>query len=113
MAAIGGVKGVLLALMVELLCCALTGARFGFENDSFFEAGRPASIGHALLAIDPGALAGSAAYFERIETLLAAMLADDGVRLPGERRRKLAAEALANGVEVPAALLDQLRGLAQ
>ena len=112
MAAIGGVKGVLLALMVELLCCALTGARFGFENDSFFEPGKPASIGHALLAIDPGALAGSAAYEERIETLIAAMLEDEGVRLPGERRHTLVAAARANGVAVPDALLKQLRELA-
>jgi (2R)-3-sulfolactate dehydrogenase (NADP+) len=112
MAAIGGVKGVLLALMVELLCCALTGAQFGFENDSFFEPGRPASIGHALLAIDPGALAGSAAYAERIETLIAAMLQDEGVRLPGERRHKLVADARANGIAVPDALLKQLRELA-
>ncbi len=112
MAAIGGVKGVLLALMVELLCCALTGAQFGFENDSFFEPGRPASIGHALLAIDPGALAGSAAYEERIETLIAAMLADDTVRLPGERRLKLAAKAGAEGIAVADALMLQLRELA-
>jgi (2R)-3-sulfolactate dehydrogenase (NADP+) len=112
MAAIGGVKGVLLALMVELLCCALTGARFGFENDSFFEPGKPASIGHALLAIDPGALAGSAAYEERIETLIAAMLEDEGVRLPGERRHTLVGAARANGIAVPDALLKQLRDLA-
>ena len=112
MAAIGGVKGVLLALIVELLCCALTGARFGFENDSFFEAGKPASIGHALLAIDPGALGGSAAYFERIETLLAAMLADEGVRLPGDRRHQLAGDARANGIVIPDALMKQLRELA-
>jgi len=112
MAAIGGVKGVLLALIVELLCCAVTGARFGFENDSFFEPGRPASIGHALLAIDPGALAGMAAYQERMETLLAAMLVDDGVRLPGERRHKLTADALANGLAIPDAVLKQLRELA-
>ena len=113
MAAIGGVKGVLLALMVELLCCALTGAQFGFENDSFFEPGRPASIGHALLAIYPGALAGSSAYEERIETLIAAMLEDEGVRLPGERRHKLVADARASGIAVPDALLKQLRELAQ
>lgn len=112
MAAIGGVKGVLLALIVELLCCALTGAQFGFENDSFFEAGRPASIGHALLAIDPGALAGRDAYDERLETLLAAMLADEDVRLPGARRHKLTADALANGLAVPDAVLKQLRELA-
>ena len=115
MAAIGGAtgpKGVMLALMVELLCVALSGARFGFENDSFFESGKPASIGHAIVAIDPGALGGVEVFYERIETLLAAMLADDGVRLPGERRREIVADAQANGVTVPDALLRQLRELA-
>ena len=109
MAAIGGAKGAMLALMVELLCIALTGARFGLENDSFFGPGGPSSIGHALLAIDPGALAGRDFYFERVETLITAILADEGVRLPGERRHESAADARANGVEVPAALLKQLR----
>jgi len=112
MVAIGGAKGAMLALMVELLCVALTGARFGLENDSFFEPGRPASIGHALLAIDPGALAGGDVYFERVETLITAMLADEGVRLPGERRQKLAAAAQANGIEVADMLLARLRELA-
>ena len=111
MAAIGGVKGVMLALMVELVCVALTGARFGFENDSFFEPGAAASIGHALLAIDPAALGGADVYYERIETLLAAMLEDPGVRLPGARRRKLVADAQAGGIAVPDALLRQLREL--
>lgn len=112
MAAIGGVKGVMLALMVELICVALSGARFGFENDSFFEPGKPASIGHAILVIDPGSLGGAEVYYERIETLLAAMLADDGVRLPGERRRGLIAGAQANGIAVPEVMLRQLRELA-
>lgn len=112
MAAIGGVKGVMLALMVELVCVALTGARFGFENDSFFEPGKPASIGHAILAIDPDALGGAAVYYERIETLLAAMLADEGVRLPGERRRKLVAGAHAGGMVVADGMLQQLNQLA-
>jgi len=112
MAAIGGVKGVMLALMVELLCVALTGAHFGFENDSFFEPGNPASIGHAMIAIDPSALGGADVYYERIETLLEAMLADVGVRLPGERRRRFATDAEANGVEVPDAILRQLQELA-
>ena len=112
MAAIGGVKGVLLALTVELLCCALTGAQFGFENDSFFEPGRPASIGHALLAIDLGAFAGTAAYDSRLDTLIAELLKDEAVRLPGARRQKLVTDARANGLEVPDAMLKQLRELA-
>ena len=109
----GGVKGAMLALMVELMVCALTGAHFGFEADSFFvaEGNRP-RIGQAFLAIDPGALAGNAVYFERVETLLAAMLEDDGVRLPGVRRDELAARAQQHGVEIPDALAAQLRELA-
>jgi len=112
MAAIGGAKGAMLALMVELLCVALTGAAFGFENDSYFEPGNQPRIGHAIVAIDPAALAGSDVYFERVETLIEAMLADAGVRLPGERRHRAVAEAKASGVEVPDALLKQLRELA-
>ncbi|HEY4373429.1 MAG TPA: Ldh family oxidoreductase [Burkholderiales bacterium] len=109
----GGVKGAMLALMVELMVCALTGAHFGFEADSFFvnEGNRP-QIGQAFIAIDPNALAGNEIYYERIETLLAAMLADPEVRVPGYRRDELAAKAQAEGVEIPEALAKQLRELA-
>ncbi len=114
MLAMGGSKGALLALVVELLCCALTGAAFGFEADSFFTAeGNRPRLGHTLLAIDPGALAGEASFAERIEFLLAAMQVDPGVRLPGSRRAGLAAHAAADGVEVPEALLAQLQALAR
>ena len=109
----GGVKGAMLALVVELLCCALTGARMGFEADSMFsEAGNRPQIGQAFLVIDPGALAGRDVYDERVETLVAAMLADPEVRLPGARRQALADRAGAEGVEVPTELLDRLRALA-
>ncbi|MBO9353294.1 Ldh family oxidoreductase [Bordetella petrii] len=109
----GGVKGAMLALIVELLACALTGARFGFEADSFFtETGNQARIGQAFLAIDPGALAGREVYLERVETLIAAMLADSDVRLPGARRAGLRQRAQEQGVEIPDALLAQLRDLA-
>jgi (2R)-3-sulfolactate dehydrogenase (NADP+) len=109
----GGAKGAMLALVVELLACALTGAAMGFEADSFFvEEGNRPRIGQAFLVVDPDALAGREVYFERIETLIAAMLADDGVRLPGARRAALAAAANEHGIEVPAALAAQLMALA-
>ncbi len=109
----GGAKGAMLALIVELLACALTGAAMGFEADSFFvDAGNAPRIGQAFLVIDPGALAGQAAYFERIETLISAMLEDDGVRLPGARRHAIAERAKVDGVEIPAALLESLQRLA-
>ena len=109
----GGAKGAMLALVVELLACALTGAAMGFEADSFFvdEGNRP-RIGQAFLVVDPGALAGRDVYLERVETLIAAMLADEGVRLPGARRAALAATASEQGIEVSQALATQLKTLA-
>ena len=64
------------------------------------------------LVIDPAALGGGTVYHARVETLIAAMLEDPGVRLPGERRRALAAQAEATGVMLPDSLLAQLRSLA-
>jgi (2R)-3-sulfolactate dehydrogenase (NADP+) len=105
----GGAKGAMLALVVELLVTALTGAALGFEATSFFvdEGNRP-RLGQAFLAIDPDALAGRAVYAERIETLVAAMTADPAVRLPGDRRRALALAAEKDGVELAPALQQQL-----
>lgn len=108
----GGVKGAMLALVVELLCCALTGAAYGFEADSFFtEEGNRPRIGQAFMVIDPAALAGTDVFDERIETLVAAMLADEEVRLPGARRLALARRAQEEGLEVPATLLEQLAAI--
>jgi (2R)-3-sulfolactate dehydrogenase (NADP+) len=109
----GGAKGAMLALMVELLVVALTGAQFGFEADSFFAAqGNRPRIGQAFIVIDPGALAGEDAYLGRVETLVAAMTADADVRLPGARRGALAARAASAGIAVPDALLARIRTLA-
>ena len=109
----GGAKGAMLALVVELLCCALTGARLGFEADSFFtDHGNRPKLGQAFLVIDPGAVVGEEMYGERVETLIAAMLRDAGVRLPGCRRKDLADKAATEGVEIPQSLLDELRALA-
>ncbi|HKU70625.1 MAG TPA: Ldh family oxidoreductase, partial [Burkholderiales bacterium] len=109
--AIGGVKGATLALMVELLTVAVTGAAFSYENDSYFEPGNKPRIGHAILALDPGPLAGTDSYFSRLEAMVAKMLADEGVRLPGTRRQKASARARAEGIEVPDALGSELKAL--
>jgi (2R)-3-sulfolactate dehydrogenase (NADP+) len=110
--AIGGVKGATLALMVEVLTVALTGAAFSFENDSYFEPGGKPRIGHAILVIDPDALAGADSYYARLEVMVSAMLAEAGVRLPGNRRQQAAAKARAEGIDLPDALHQELRSLA-
>jgi len=113
MLALGGAKGAMLALIVELLVTALTGAAIGFEASSFFvDAGNRPRLGQAFLAIDPAALAGLATYDERVETLVAAMTAEPEVRLPGERRRALAEAAMREGIEIPDSLHAQLTVLA-
>jgi (2R)-3-sulfolactate dehydrogenase (NADP+) len=113
LAAIGGVKGTSLALMVEILSVALTGAAFSFENDSYFEPGGKPRIGHAIIAIDPDALASADSYFSRLEVLVSRLLAEEGVRLPGARRQQAAARARADGIEIADALLGELRALAR
>jgi (2R)-3-sulfolactate dehydrogenase (NADP+) len=108
---IGGAKGAMLALMFELICASLTGAAIGPEADSFFsEQGNKPRTGQAFIAIDPGALAGSEKFAERVETVVSTMLSDPEVRLPGARR--FAAErASQGGIEVPDDLLAQIEKL--
>ena len=109
----GGVKGAMLALVVELLVCSLSGAAYGFESDSFFtQEGKPTCIGQAFLAINPGALAGEDVFLDRVEALVEAMTEDPEVRLPGERRLHNLERASREGVEIPADLLDKIRAFA-
>jgi len=110
---IGGAKGAMLALAFELVCASLTGSAIGPEADSFFsEQGNKPRIGQAFLAIDPGALAGRERYFERVETVVTTMLANEGVRLPGAKRFASAKRAAAQGIEVADDLLAKIERLA-
>lgn len=54
----------------------------------------------------------AAGFADRIEVMLAAMLAQDGVRLPGARRHENRAAADRNGVELSADEAAQLADLA-
>ena len=68
--AVSSPKGAMLALVVELLVTAVIGANYGFEASSFFvDEGNQPGIGQTFLVIDPGALAGSEAYLDRLEVL--------------------------------------------
>ena len=109
---IGGAKGAMLALMFELICASLTGAAIGAEADSFFsEQGNRPRIGQSFIVIDPSALAGTEKFSERVETIVAAMLADPEVRLPGARRFACEKTARSRGIEIPDELLAQIEKL--
>ncbi len=110
---LGGAKGAALVLMVEVLAAALAGARFGFEASSFFTAdGSPPGVGQTLIAIDPGPLA-AGAFPERLETLLEAILAQPGTRLPGADKALRRQRASEEGITCSAELHAELTALAQ
>ena len=107
----GDAKGAALVLMVEVLAAALTGAKLGFEASSFFTAdGEPPGVGQFLVAIDPGFFSGDA-FPERLETLVTAILEQDGTRLPGARRLAQRAASGRDGVTISASLYDELKAL--
>ncbi|MGQ3293025.1 MAG: Ldh family oxidoreductase, partial [Shinella sp.] len=84
--AIGGYKGVGLALMVDLLSAGLSGAHFSHEASSFGDCeGGPPRTGQCILAISPERL-GIADFAARSESLLTALTHEPGTRVPGARR---------------------------
>ena len=109
MAPLGGHKGTALALLVDLLAGGLTGSRFSHEAGSF-GGDDPDSpdVGQLVIAIDPAATGGPD-VLDRLAADLDAMTAEDGARLPGDRRLAARSAAARDGVEVPDDLMAELR----
>ena len=60
---IGGSKGAMLAMLIEMLCSPLSGSSLGPEADSYFaESGNRPRVGQFFIVIDPSQLAGSDVY---------------------------------------------------
>jgi (2R)-3-sulfolactate dehydrogenase (NADP+) len=81
----GGRKGANIALLIEVLCAALTGSSLSTAASSFGdEAGGPPRVGQFLLAIDPAHH--GAGEFARIMSTLINEHETMGLRLPGRSR---------------------------
>jgi ureidoglycolate dehydrogenase (NAD+) len=113
---LGGHKGSGLSMAVDLLSGVLSGARFLTDVVSWVDnATEPQGAGHFFLLIDPARLIGREAYaaaMARFRQLIKQTPAADPaapVLLPGERELARRARALEHGVELPAALLAELR----
>ncbi len=112
MVAMGGAKGAALALMVELMAGALAGGAFGWEASSFLDdVGGPPAVGQVLLAIDPEPFGGER-VLQRVGALAAAATAEEGVRLPGQRRLAARRQAEDQGLTLPESLHAELVTLA-
>lgn len=108
---LGDAKGAALALMVELLAAGLTGASYGYEQTSFFDAdGAPPGTGQSIIAIDPGAFGASA--LARFATMADLIAGTDGARLPGSRRQDMRTRMLREGIKVDAGLRDEIARIA-
>ena len=108
----GGPKGYALALMVEIMSAALTGAALAIEASSLFTPDGPQPrLGQSFLVMDPAATAG-ASFLDRVEQLLGFITDQPGTRLPGDRRIDLSrAASQSNSIDLPEDLLAQLQAL--
>jgi len=108
----GGHKGSALSMMVELLAAALTGGNFSFEFDWNNHPGAKTPwTGQLLIVIDPDKAAGQS-FAQRSQELVRQMHGVGLKRLPGDRRHHQRARSLANGIELDARTLANLRELA-
>jgi (2R)-3-sulfolactate dehydrogenase (NADP+) len=110
MVPLGDAKGTALALMVELLAAGLTGANYAAQASSFLDAeGGPPGTGQLIVVFDPAAFAGGAlAHFA---TLAAMIEAQDGARLPGQRRLAARERARESGLAIPPAMIAEIEAL--
>jgi (2R)-3-sulfolactate dehydrogenase (NADP+) len=109
MVPLGGDKGALLALIVELLVVGLSGSRFSYEADSLFDPqGNRPRIGQLILTIDSG-LAGAGVFASRMQDFLQTLAMDSGTRLPGQRRFELRNVGFQNGVKVSEVVVEEIQ----
>ncbi len=112
---IGDYKGYGLSLVTDILTGVLTGSLFGgqvFQDDLDYD------VAHSMIAIDTDAFMPRARFEERLEALVAEVLAapplesDRPVQLPGAAEQRRARERLRYGVPVDGKTAAGLRELA-
>src|SRR3712207_1993739 len=109
----GGHKGSALSAMIELMAGPLIGDLLSSESMAF-DAGIGAAPCHGelILAFDPSVFLGAEArqHLQRAETMFDAIVGQ-GARLPSQRRYEARTRSLADGVQIPRALYEDLQAL--
>ena len=114
---IGGPKGSGMAIMVEVLSGILSGAGYASQLHDLYAFDAPQGVGHFIGAVD-------ISHFIDLNTfkqMLSAMVGEikglkraegfDEILMPGERGMKYARKSAVEGVEIPEAVLKELREL--
>jgi LDH2 family malate/lactate/ureidoglycolate dehydrogenase len=114
-----GAKGYALALAVETLCSALTGASLSPEIPSYFDNWeQPSNTGHMVGAINIAAFLPPEVFGERVDQLIAGLkqtpnaAGHEAVLIPGERRVREAEQRTTQGVPLAAPIVEQLNTIA-
>jgi LDH2 family malate/lactate/ureidoglycolate dehydrogenase len=109
----GGYKGAAIALMIELLAGALIGEVFSFEASARDNHdGGPPGGGEFMIAIDPVHCVGHGNRQQQLahaEQLFASILAQEGTRLPSDRRYAARQRTPREGITIPRALYEALQ----
>jgi (2R)-3-sulfolactate dehydrogenase (NADP+) len=108
MAPTGGYKGVGIALIVETMAAALSGATLGIHASPFSGTdGGPPKTGQFFLAIETDTFSGGA-FDQRIGDLVAAVTDQPGVHLQGQGRKAARKAADRDGVMVASKTLEAI-----
>jgi LDH2 family malate/lactate/ureidoglycolate dehydrogenase len=109
-----GPKGSGLALMIDLLCGTLTGARDATEIPVNIDVTQPENIGHLFLAIDAAAFQPLDAFRQRVDTIIGRHKAvppaegAEEILMPGEREYRLKQQRLQTGIPFGRGILDEV-----
>ncbi|MFD2207039.1 Ldh family oxidoreductase [Kiloniella antarctica] len=106
----GGHKGFGVALIVEVLSAALSGAQLSSQASPYFgDQGGPSRTGQSIIAIDP--LKFNPGFTESIEHLCHSIESQSGTRIPGKNRHHNIENAKKNGLLIDSFLLRELNEL--
>ena len=108
LAPFGGAKGYGLGLAIELMVASLTGTALGTGVTGTLDSVHPSTKGDLFVLMRPAV---APDHLTDYLTAIRDSGADRAVLVPGDRARERRSRALADGVELPAALVAELRAL--
>ncbi len=109
--AFGGAKGGNIALMVEVLSAGIGGGKWSLDAGSIVEGSQSPGSGLTVIAIDPSLL--DPGFAERLAAQLERLESGHGVHVPGRRKADMRSHALSHGIDVPEAIVEQVRRYAE
>ncbi|MEM7294012.1 MAG: Ldh family oxidoreductase [Pseudomonadota bacterium] len=105
----GGYKGAAIALMIELLIGPLIGERTSPDAGELdVEDGGPPQGGEFMMAIDPNRFGNAEGWEAHTEKLFGQLLAQEGTRLPADRRYQNREITAKSGIEVDDSLYAKI-----